>query len=106
MLMDVSTLRLVAVPGGVRFGVHVKPHASKSSIAGVREGALDVRVAAPPVDGAANEELVRALARALGVARSEVAIVRGQSSRDKLVEVLGLSTHEAWARLRAARGVL
>jgi uncharacterized protein (TIGR00251 family) len=99
MPMDVSALDVMRVDGGVRLRVHVKPRASKSSVAAVRDGALDVRVAAPPVDGAANEELVRAMARALGVPRSAIEIVRGQTSREKLIEVRGLAVDELRARL-------
>jgi uncharacterized protein (TIGR00251 family) len=60
-------------------------------VAGVRAGALLVRIAAPPVDGAANEELVRFLAGWLGVARRDVSIVGGAASRSKLVDVRGVS---------------
>ncbi len=76
--------------GGVRFAVHVQPRASRSAIAGVHDGALRVRLAAPPVDGAANEELVRVLARWLGVARKDVSIAGGAASRSKLVDVRGV----------------
>ncbi|HEU4584712.1 MAG TPA: DUF167 domain-containing protein [Gemmatimonadaceae bacterium] len=75
----------------VRFAVRVQPRAARSVVAGVREGALLVRVAAPPVDGAANEELVRQLAGWLGVARRDVSIVGGAASRSKLVDVRGVS---------------
>jgi uncharacterized protein (TIGR00251 family) len=75
---------------GVRFAVHVHPRAPRSAVDGVREGALRVRLAAPPVDGAANEELVRLLAAVLGVARKDVCIARGTTSRSKLVDVRGV----------------
>ncbi len=84
-----------------RFAVHAKPRAKKSAIVGVSEGVLEVAIAAPPVDGAANEELVRTLAKALGVAKRSVAVVRGDSSRHKLVEVSGLTADEVVARLGA-----
>ena len=75
----------------VRFAVRVQPRAARSKVAGVRGGALLLRVAAPPVDGAANEELVRLLAGWLGVARRDVSIVGGAASRSKLVDVRGVS---------------
>lgn len=75
----------------VRFAVRVQPRAARSTVEGVRDGALRVRLAAPPVDGAANEELVRLLARRLGVARRDVSIVGGVTSRSKLVDVRGVS---------------
>lgn len=75
----------------VRFAVRVQPRAARSTVEGVHDGALRVRLAAPPVDGAANEELVRLLARRLGVARRDVSIVGGATSRSKLVDVRGVS---------------
>jgi uncharacterized protein (TIGR00251 family) len=75
----------------VRFAVKVQPRAPRSAVLGVHDGALRVRLAAPPVDGAANEELVRVLARWLDVARSSVSIAGGATSRSKLVDVRGVS---------------
>jgi uncharacterized protein (TIGR00251 family) len=75
----------------VRFEVRARPRASKSKVIGVREGALDVSLAAAPVDGEANRELIDTLASALGLPRRDVSIVRGDSSRAKLVEIRGLT---------------
>ena len=75
----------------MRFGVHVQPRASRTELAGVHGTALKVRLHAPPVDGAANEELVKFLAESLGVARRAVRIVSGQTSRSKVVEIEGVS---------------
>jgi len=77
--------------GVVSFTVRVVPRASRSEIAGEQEGVLRVRVAAPPVDGAANEELVRLLSRALRVARSSIEISSGAHSKTKRVRIRGLS---------------
>ena len=73
--------------GVLSFKVQVVPRSSRSEIVGEHNGALRVRIAAPPVDGAANEELIRTLARALGVRRSAISITSGQSSRTKQVRV-------------------
>ena len=86
--------------GAIRFEVQAKPRSRESRVAGVRQGTLVVQLAAPPVDGAANAELVATLARALGVAKRDVTIVRGEGARSKLVEVRGLSAAELQARLR------
>lgn len=75
--------------GAITFPVRVAPRASKTSAAGTHDGALKVRVAAPPVEGAANEELSRFLARALNVPRAAVEIVSGHASKTKLVRVRG-----------------
>jgi uncharacterized protein (TIGR00251 family) len=98
-----EALALTVNGGAVRFEVFAKPRASKSKIVGVREGALEVALAAPPVDGAANAELVKFLARVLGVSKSSVELVRGESSRTKLVAVHGLSQEELRARLAELR---
>jgi len=65
----------------------------------MREGMLVVRVTAPPVDGAANEALVRLLAKLLDVARSDVTVVSGKTARTKVVEVAGLDEAEVWRRV-------
>ena len=70
-------------PATVR--VRVKPRASKSRVLGYKDDLLEVAVAAPPVDGAANEELVRTLADHFEVPKSTIEIVSGQGSRVKLV---------------------
>lgn len=67
--------------------VYVVPRASRSEIVGEHMGALKVRVKAAPVDGAANEELRRTLARALKVSRSAVEVISGHTSRQKQVRV-------------------
>ena len=74
----------------LRVAVRVVPGARRSEIVAV-EPQLRVRLAAPPVEGKANAELVRVLAKALGVRRSAVRVVAGEKSRDKVVEVTGIS---------------
>jgi uncharacterized protein (TIGR00251 family) len=95
-------MKLVDKDGAIRFEVHAKPRAKKSRLVGERGDALEIALAAPPVDGAANEELVRFVARLLGVPRRQVALVRGETSREKLVAVTGLSLAELTALLQAA----
>lgn len=85
-----------------RLEIHAKPRAKKSAVRSVGEGAIDVALAAPPVDGAANEELVRFLADVLDLPKKSVRLLRGESSRTKLVEIIGLERHELDERLRAA----
>jgi uncharacterized protein len=70
--------------------VRVRPRAREDEIAGERDGRLLIRVTASPVDGKANAAVRKLLARALGVAPGNVRIVRGETSRDKLIEVAGL----------------
>jgi uncharacterized protein (TIGR00251 family) len=80
------------VAGGVRFSVRVQPRASRSEVCGMHGDSLRIRLAAPPVDGAANEALVALLADELDVARRSVRIVSGLASRTKLVHVDGIET--------------
>lgn len=87
------------VVGGATVEVWVQPRASKDRIAGVHAGALKVQVAAPPVDGEANEALIRYLAKSLGVPRSRVTILRGETGRRKSIFVAGLSAAEVLQRL-------
>jgi uncharacterized protein (TIGR00251 family) len=76
-------------PSGGRILVEIKvvPGAARSQVAGLRDGALLVRVAAPPEKGKANEELRDCLARALGIPKSAIELVAGASSRRKRVSV-------------------
>jgi hypothetical protein len=67
--------------------VHVVPRASRSEIVGEHNGALRVRIAAPPVDGAANEELIRLLAKKFAVSKSDVSVLSGRTGRIKQVRI-------------------
>jgi uncharacterized protein len=75
--------------------LHVVPRARTTEVAGRHGDAIRVRLAAPPVDGAANAELVRFLAERLDVPRSAVSIVRGAAARRKTVSVRGVTTDAA-----------
>jgi len=89
------TAWLRETPAGIRLAVIAAPRASRTEITGVAEGRLRVRLAAPPVEGEANHELVRYLARTLGVPRSAVAVTAGASGRRKTVEVRGIAASHA-----------
>ena len=87
---------------GLRIAVHVQPNASRTEVAGEVEGALKIRLAAPPVDGKANEALERFIAGKLDLPRRDVKVSHGHSSRQKLVEVrTGLGVEQAKALLGA-----
>lgn len=84
------------IDGGVEISVRAQPRASRTEVAGpYGERAVRVRVAAPPVDGAANDELVAFLADLFGVPGRAVEIVRGHGSRSKTVRVLGVDPTRA-----------
>lgn len=77
--------------GAIIFFVRVVPRASKSVIVGEYDGALKVRIASPPVDGAANAELVKLIAKVFGVAKGAVEIIGGQTSKNKRIKIANLS---------------
>jgi uncharacterized protein (TIGR00251 family) len=85
---------VTAFPGGSQLTVRAQPRANRSEIVGVHGECLKVRLAAPPVEGAANEELRRFLAKALKIPRSRVELTQGRSSRVKTLRVHGLSPDE------------
>ena len=74
----------------VRVRIYAQPRASRSEVVGEHGDMLKVRVAAPPVDGAANAELVRFLAKRVGVAPSLVTVVGGDTGRSKVIEIEGV----------------
>ena len=90
---------LRATPDGISLLVTAAPRASRTEVTGVAEGRLRIRVAAPPVEGEANAELVRFLAKTLRVPRSAVAVTAGASGRKKTVLVRGVAA-------TAARGLV
>lgn len=90
--------------GCVRFAVHAQPRASRTELAGLHGDAIRIRLAAPPVEGAANAELVSFLAKLLGVPRSAVRVVTGQRGRRKTVQVAGIDAEDVRAWLSAYSG--
>ena len=89
--------------GAIVLALHVQPGAKRTGAAGEHGGALRIRLAAPPVDGRANAELVRFLADAFGVPQRQVTIVRGETSRQKTVRIdaPALRPDRDWARPKA-----
>lgn len=88
-------------PAAVRCVVplHVQPRAAKTEVVGLHGDAIKIRLKAPPVEGAANDELIRFLAKKLGVPRHAVRIVSGATSRTKRVSVDGIELPEVMNRL-------
>jgi uncharacterized protein (TIGR00251 family) len=70
--------------------VRLQPRAKRNEVVGERAGAVLIRVTAPPVDGKANDALCRLIAKAAGVPPSQVSVIRGHTSRDKVVRVEGV----------------
>lgn len=96
------TLEVRATPRGVSISVAVKVRASRTRVIGENGGRLSVALAAPPVEGAANEALCAALADFFDVARGAVRILTGEKSRKKVVELGGMSVEAVLARVNQA----
>lgn len=77
--------------GAVLFDVRVVPRSSKSEIVGLHDDTLKIKLSSPPVDGAANAELIKLLAKSFGVAKSDVEIVNGETSKNKRIKIANLS---------------
>ena len=92
--MNADGLSVRATKRGVRVELRVMPRAPKNQIAGVRDGRLLVRVTAPPVDSAANDAVIVLLASALGRPRRDIHIVAGETSRNKSVEIDGITAED------------
>jgi uncharacterized protein len=84
----------------MRINVRVIPRSSRNSIERT-PGGLRMRLTAPPVDGAANDALVSLLAERLGIAKRDISVVHGATSRQKIVEVNGITAAELEQRLAA-----
>jgi uncharacterized protein (TIGR00251 family) len=76
--------------GAITFDVLVQPRASRAKIGPVHDGRLKIAVTSPPVDGEANAAVIEALASKLGVARSAIEVIAGQTSRRKTVRITGI----------------
>jgi uncharacterized protein (TIGR00251 family) len=85
----------------ISFSVRVIPRASKTEIVGEHDGALKIKLKAPPVDGAANEELIRFLSKTFDTTRSNIEIVSGQTSRTKRIRISNDDTSQITSILRA-----
>jgi len=84
-------LKLNEKDGAVTIRIKVQPRAPRTEIVGEHDGAIKLRVAAPPVDGKANEECRRFLAKLFGVSATSVEIISGDSSRDKVIRISNIS---------------
>jgi len=90
----------VSISGNeVKISLRVYPNASRNEMVGFTDGVLQVKVSAPPIKGKANKELITFLSRLLGVGKGSVNIIKGHTTRNKIVAVDGLSQGEVMNRL-------
>ena len=103
-LAKTSVFLIDMEPRRIRIGLRVSPGAARSGVVGRHGQGWKLRVAAPPEGGRANASVVELLAASLDVRRPDIRIVAGAGSRDKVVEISGLTLEEAERRLELARG--
>ena len=89
-----AMLNITEKDGRITFEVRVVPRAARTELAGEMGDAVKVRVSSPPLDGAANAELIKFLAKILGVAKADVQIVSGQTSKTKRVQITGVTAEQ------------
>lgn len=93
---------LTPTPVGVRIPVQAQPRAGRNRVVGVHGDAIKIQIASPPVDGAANDAIVRYVAKVLDVPRGSITLVQGERSRHKIIEVSGMGVAEVAERLEGA----
>lgn len=87
-------LRIVEITGGVRLEVSVQPRSSRNQVVGEQNEALKIKLTAPPVEGEANTALVNFLANYLKLPRKDIKLIKGETSRHKIVEIIGINKEE------------
>ena len=99
-----SAIPIKAAAGGISFAVKVHPRAKKNAITGMVGDALKLSLTSPPVDGRANEACIEFFAKLFQVSRASVTIAAGESSRNKVVRVAGVSEERARDLIAEAQG--
>jgi uncharacterized protein (TIGR00251 family) len=92
--MAEQQFKITGTEEGAAFPVHVIPRASANCVAGIHGEAIKIRLTAPPVEGAANQALIKFLSRKLGVSKNRIEIISGITSRNKIVRVIGLTPEQ------------
>ena len=88
------------MPHELTIAVRVIPRASRSEVVGIHDGALKLRIASAPVDGAANREVIKLLAKHFGVAKGDIRIVSGETSKNKRIKIANLSESSYEAKIK------
>lgn len=104
-MRDLKNLNITDASRGAAFTVKIVPKANKTEIVGIQEdGTIKIRLMSPPVEGRANEELIKFLAEFLKVKASDIEIVAGQDSRKKLISVINVRAEDVDRLVRAKAG--
>ncbi len=97
---EIPSIDLREEKDSLTFPIVVQPRASKDEISGIHGQALKIRLSAPPVDGEANAACIQFLSKILGLPRSAIEIIRGTSSRKKLIRVTGIDSETFISRFK------
>jgi uncharacterized protein len=84
------TLEIKSYKAGIRFAAAIQPRASRNQILGIHNHCLKIKLTSPPVDGAANQACIKFLAKAFGISPSRLSIVKGETSRNKTIQLEGM----------------
>ena len=85
------TLELKPYKAGIQFAAAIQPRASRNQILGIHNHCLKIKLTSPPVDGAANQACIKFLAKAFGISPSRIAIVKGETSKNKTIQFEGMN---------------
>ncbi|HWR44758.1 DUF167 domain-containing protein [Sporomusa sp.] len=99
--MSENKLDIKELPDGISFKVRVQPRSSKSAVGGIIGDSLKINLTSPPVDGEANAACIAFIASLFKVAKSTVIITSGQTSRSKIIKVIGLDKNNFFTVLAA-----
>jgi uncharacterized protein (TIGR00251 family) len=83
--------------------LHVQPNARQNEILGFEDGILRIKIAAPPVEGKANKELIAFLSKRLGVSKSSISINHGQTGKNKVISIIGLGRDQLYELIEASK---
>jgi uncharacterized protein len=97
--MNETGLKVHETGTGLVIRLHVQPRAKRSEVVGLHDGALKIKVMAPPVDDAANRAIIEFFSKLLGMPKSRLQILAGEKSRDKTLQISGLSCAEFQSRI-------
>ncbi len=86
------TLEIKPCKAGIQFAAAIQPRASRNQILGIHNHCLKIKLTSPPVDGAANQACIKFLAKAFGISPSRIAIVKGETSKNKIIQFEGMDS--------------
>ena len=93
------TIKITPTASGVCLEVQVQPRSSRNQVVGEQDGRLKIKITSPPVEGEANHALINFLAQILDIPRKNIKLLKGESSRHKLIEINGLNEQELGEKL-------